>query len=259
VTIGNQSSLIFHSNTSYAPPVLTEFRYLDSNGKGADVGVPVLDSRGMERVEIIGTQFGSLAAQSIDNATFGETGSDVIFLASKCNVTESHTKVQCYTGECTGADLQWLVTIDGQVSVSPRTSVHAPVINRIYGQGVVNGSSLGGDEIFIEGDYFGSMDRNGRTVRTSLGVTYGPTVTEYRAKNCTVIRDQVLIRCLLAPLAAVGEQLRWQVEISVSCLMSIAKKTNSSLIHQTNRVNFRAHPSRLQRMRIQRFHLSTQR
>ena len=51
-------------------------------------------------------------------------------------------------------------------------------------------SGLGGDEVFIGGNYFGSATGN---ARTSLAVTYGPTATEYTALNCTVIEDHVLI------------------------------------------------------------------
>ena len=65
-----------------------------------------------------GRQFGTVAANSIDRVTYGETGFEY---NATCSVTTDHTAITCTTDQGAGLALRWKVVIDGQASVTPTT------------------------------------------------------------------------------------------------------------------------------------------
>ena len=55
----------------------------------------------------------------------------------------NHSEMRCVTVASSGAELQWTVTVDGQVSaLHPQ---HRPLQSEVVGERVRNASTLGGD------------------------------------------------------------------------------------------------------------------
>ena len=54
--------------------------------------------------------------------------SQLVFTATRCNVTGDHTEVQCLMPEAVGATLSWRISVDGLVSSVPASTLAGPVI-----------------------------------------------------------------------------------------------------------------------------------
>lgn len=90
VTVGGQASDMFHSNTSYGPPVLTSFRRPDVH-VDQQFEMSKMNTEGSERIEITGTQFGSVAENAISSVKFGKSGTSVKFEAVSAAMTTKST------------------------------------------------------------------------------------------------------------------------------------------------------------------------
>ena len=94
-------------------------------------------------------------------ATPALTGLD--FTATNCSVVVPHTNISCTTAAGAGANLIFLVTVDGQLNVVPTAAYGAPVVTAI--SGMQSGSTDGGDVVVLTGQYFS-------TQRWFVGATY---------------------------------------------------------------------------------------
>jgi len=118
-----------------------------------------------------GRNFGPIGTP-VQNATYGPGSTE--FEAIGCYVLEAHTKIECQTAVGAGDSLTWSIEIEGQVSVSPTTDYHFPVITGFRGPGAVDASTDGGEQIVVIGDFF--------SVNQHLEkVTYGPSGEEFDA------------------------------------------------------------------------------
>ena len=208
VNVGNQDSLVFTDVLAhYAPPVVINFK---------GVGAVDADTNGDEEVLIEGRQFGTVAANSIDKVTYGETGDEY---NATCVVHVDHTALMCTTTEGAGLGLKWRVTIDGQASVTPTTEYAPPSIAKVAPLGIgVDVDELlsdGGQVVHILGDDFGPAREYleatfGEGTRYLEGVTYGPSGLEYTAKDCIVV-DHDNVTCTTIP--GVGEDHHWQITV----------------------------------------------
>ena len=169
---------------------------------------------GNQWVIIEGQNFGTIEQNAIDLVTYGFDGrgytpcpmaANSINSTCECSVIESHTKINCTTVPGTGADLKWTVVISDQKSTVPSTAYGPPVITSFTGNGAINASTEGGQTVYIHGYNFGPNS-------SDIGsITYGPTGFEYDANNCTLMKENILIRCETIP--GLGGSLFWTVEV----------------------------------------------
>lgn len=82
VDVAGQKTPIFVANTSYAPPIIQGFR---------EDGAEDASTHGGEVVVIVGSNFGTVAANAITRVTYGEIGFE--FAASGCFVLVNHVRV----------------------------------------------------------------------------------------------------------------------------------------------------------------------
>ena len=203
VSVGGQvSSTFLGSNTSYSPPILAYYA-----GPKSTVTTTPYNTPGGEIVNLVGTNFGPLGTP-ITSVTYGQTyaatpaltGKD--FTATNCSVVVPHTQINCTTAAGAGANLIYLVTVDGQLNVVPTASYGVPVITSI--SGMSGGSTDGGDVVVLTGQYFS-------TNQWFISATYGPTGAEYNASGCRVSVPHTQITCVSVP--GTGRALTWVVNV----------------------------------------------
>ncbi|KAL0591643.1 hypothetical protein ABG067_001244 [Albugo candida] len=194
VTIENVTSAFLIQNTSYAGPIVTKvFR---------PNGTSVLQTSGNEEVIISGLNFGRKNSSIINSVTYGVMGTE--FSASNCVIVVDNEWIVCNTIPGVGIRLSWAVTIDGLTSTNPTINYARPYITSIGGDGSINASAFGFQEIIIQGGNFGpsSIDLD--------AVTYGPTGREYKVERIIFHNDSTIC-CLSNP--GTGMNLRWIVAV----------------------------------------------
>merc|ERR1711871_940658 len=195
ISINGVDSILYKSPHGYSPPVLN-----DVFGTGADRAL----SSGGEQVHLRGKNFGPIDSPSTINATYFDEFEQVLYTASDCIRTASHTEITCFTAKGSGRNLKWSVHVDGLSSTSPSSSFLRPAVNDalidnfdtdavVLGRRrtllqdnilLLNTTSMhteGGDHFYIEGTNFGKT-----RFLPENSVTYGRKGREYAAKNCIV-------------------------------------------------------------------------
>jgi len=223
VIVGYQTSDPFVDYVlRYIPPAITGVDtladYVNSNG------VHVLDTRGGEQIVINGTNFGPAGTTDIvmSYASNFVSGAVPVFTAVQCMVPFSnpHTSIICTSVTGMGAGLKINVAVGSQDSgLSTGTIAYRiPLIYDLYGLGISNGTTRGGQAVYIDGDQFGpitSTYSNG----TGFGL-YVPSVRyghrtlnplPYIALECRVIVPHSKIACLTTE--GTGRDLVWNVII----------------------------------------------
>jgi hypothetical protein len=110
----------------------------------------------------------------------------------------------CNTSAGAGAGLVWIVTVDGQLSVSPSTNYGPPIISTLSGAGAQDASTNGNSAVVIGGSYFATQSFLG-------AVTYGPSGLEFAATGCFVSTPHYAITCYTVP--GTGRSLKWMVTV----------------------------------------------
>eukprot|EP01042_Synura_sphagnicola_P003170 gene3170-3910_t len=205
VVVGGQSSALSSESTSYAPPVI-----LSLTGGGSSSAT----SEGGQVVYVNGLNFGP-SYRYIRFVRYVDSYSDSVYdVTGRCNMSVSQVQLTCVTLPGAGANLLWEVNVYGQTSSLPVSSYSLPVISSVTAvtsqddYNVLPSLSVdGGDNIIIFGTGFGPPSRSSVFVNS---VTYGPTGTEYRAVNCSVVSSS-RISCRSG--AGVGASLYWKVSI----------------------------------------------
>lgn len=227
VTVGKQTSAAAVGDISYARPIITSIE-----GPGAESSAV---TEGGQQLLIRGSQFGVSGERSV-SLVYGPSAG-MVFSAQNntCQVINKNL-VECKTGEGTGVDHSWQLTVAGQTS-DVFTDTDAQATGHRYGEpviygladtngnaisGAVNGApSAGGKTVVISGRNFGSTER---FAQIATSVTYGKCKTfsavettkcimrEYTATNCRVVNTQHReIRCSTVPGTGAGQ--KWLVEI----------------------------------------------
>ena len=213
-TLGSQNSNILASaNTGYGPPVLASF-----TGPGAKDA----NTEGDQVVEIEGRNFGPAKLpngellRSITSVTYGKKGTEYVVLVADCAVTTDHFVVTCKTVKGAGKGMNWLVTIDGQQSITPSTWYRPPAITAIAGPTAL--STQGGETLIFTGTNFGASPRDNAVKISPVtgkpflqALTYGPNGMQYGAAGCEVTKSSTEIQCVTVP--GVGSDLTWVVTI----------------------------------------------
>lgn len=194
VVVGSQLSPASTDHTSYQPPEINSI-----------VGGSALVTSGNELVTINGDQFGPVSTPVA--AVYGPGGAG--YVATDCEVTVAHVRVQCRTAAGIGAGHGWVVTVGDQDSAvstgSALTSYAAPSISGLSGTSIGSLPTTGGIDVTIEGLNFGGSSEDIPVV------TYGPGGTEYTAESCTILIEHTRIRC--ETVAGVGAGHTWQITV----------------------------------------------
>ena len=166
ITVGGQTSAQSALEINYKVPRIT----------GLSAAGGSMPTVGGWIVTLTGQHFGPANEDSNDNfirVTYGlEDATGVnpgalvtrTFGAKSCNVTVSHTQMQCVSSEGVGADLLFSATVGGQASTSDagaRLSYTAPVVRSVAGFPGVNPAKLltvGGEGLILTGTNFGPLD-----------------------------------------------------------------------------------------------------
>lgn len=152
-------------------------------------------------ITIMGNNFGPSGTEL--SVTFGQNGAD--YEALSCFHLESHILLQCITPPATGSAHKWIVSVAGQQSVVPTTSIAPPEINIVYRLTAHNFSTAGGEWFVINGTDFGQHS-------SKISVRY---INEFgvvhQAKKCTFLEKHTSIKCMT--IEGYGEKLSWQVVV----------------------------------------------
>lgn len=222
IEVEYQTSPILEADTSYGAPVV---------GSVAGPGT-VSPTAGGTTVVIGGVNFGFDNAQ-VNDVTYGVDGRE--FRARGCSITVPHVEITCTTAPGAGVQLSWRVVVGEQSSVASTTQYALPSVTSISGTGSALASTDGGQTVVLDGSQFGPALAGGTRRRLfyspPLGsdewetsgprnlaedsyidqVTYGPSGTEFFARNCDLTTPHTRITCTTAPGA--GADLRWLVTI----------------------------------------------
>ena len=210
---GQGSNVLATKNTGYGPPVLARFQ-----GPGSKDA----DTEGNQIVEIEGRNFGparlanGVLLNSVSRVTYGKKGTEYTVPPNLCAIASDNFMVTCKTVKGAGRGMKWLVTIDGQESITPSTSYSPPIISSIRGPAQLN--SLGGQMIYLDGSNFGPSPRDNPLKVSPItgkpflqGITFGPNGLQYAAAKCEVTKSSSEITCETVP--GVGGDLDWVVTV----------------------------------------------
>ena len=119
VKVGGQlSNQLKTTDTGYGPPVLVLYE-----GEGAKDAI----TQGNQPVKIEGRNLGPAELPSgeplvaITSVTYGKIGTEYDVPVSECKITKDHVEMTCQTQPGAGKGMKWLLTIDGQKSITPST------------------------------------------------------------------------------------------------------------------------------------------
>jgi hypothetical protein len=219
LAVGNQSTQVTNTSTSYTKPSITNFE--DQYGGGGRG----LDTSGGTFLTIIGLNFGPPVSLNVVNVTYrnpsleGEYGNKYD-PSSSCSVT-SHTTVLCQTLAGSGKQFRWTINVGGQRSAltsndSYTSYAAGPRIDTVR---VIGGSVLdtaGGTKVNITGGNFGPTTNSGvyasYTNLRSAGSIFGLGSATYNATSCAVTVESSEIVCVSAP--GVGFNQSWKVKVA---------------------------------------------
>ena len=226
LTIGAFNVTTRSSRTSYTAPTISSVENAQN-----------MPTTGGVTIAVAGTSFGPAGAVNSGNTnnnnnnnnnnhvevqygTPAEFQAERWHVATGCQISVAHTKIECTTVEATGKGLQWRVTVNGQNSLlyTDALSGHAPpnVVNVAVVSAASSSSSsssvdlitqldtLGGQTIELIGDNFGA------DALSRLSVLYGTFI----ASSCTVVESHTRIRCITVP--GCGKNLQWTVTVGPS-------------------------------------------
>ena len=86
----------------------------------------------------------------IDSVTCGGAAGSKFDVTPTCSLVRTHTRITCLTpADLFGAEVEWVVTVGGQRSVSPQTSVAAPLLRVLSLSNRTSGAPLlvGGEQL----------------------------------------------------------------------------------------------------------------
>ena len=221
---------------SYARPTVDSL-----SGPGTENAL----TAGGQLVTLRGSNFGSQAANRVDQVRYGPSGFD--FLARNCSVTVGHSEIQCSTEEGLGTGIRWTVAIAGQLWEQPATTAYGkPQISHVF-VNTTDGllSTAGGDVIVAEGVNFGPLlspsafaqvvDEFRYGVASTNPATNASTlVSPFAATGCIVTQAHVRAECRSAPGA--GSDFRSQLSIGGQ-LSQVLDEPGSRLDYRAPSIN----------------------
>ncbi|GMH50640.1 hypothetical protein TL16_g00832 [Triparma laevis f. inornata] len=139
IKIDGQNSTV--STTSYDRPTIESITGPGATDASCDGG---------QAITITGKNFGP-GQKYLGDVTYGPSGTE--YVAANCQYV-SHFEITCETAPGLGQNLNWLVSVDGQLSdlSATTTNYKSPVISKVY---VETGKTAGGSLHRINGTDFG--------------------------------------------------------------------------------------------------------
>ena len=156
-----------------------------------------------------------------------------LYSATKCNVTVSHTEMQCSSRIGVGQYHRWRMTVGSQQGSRSNvtTSYEAPTVDTYNSQsGFFSMRTRGGELVTLRGKNFGPVttaEWDGEYVNpvtVQYAHTLAPTYTEYVTENvtetkrwyydavrCNVTEAHVTMECTTVP--GVGHEFRWEATV----------------------------------------------
>ena len=158
------------------------------------------------------------AANLQDLAVLGIAGQNPWFFTAPCSIDQAHEVVRCSTPPGLGTDLVWYLLVANQISaaVAPNsTSYESPTVSVITGPGARNGSTSGGEDVYIDGIFGPSIDDLPAGLVPRIDARYGrmPTLPLI-ATNCSVL-DAAGTRLLCKSSAGSGKDHSWRASVSL--------------------------------------------
>ena len=224
---GNRT-IVFDSAFAFDTPVLSAITIAGGNGNGR-----ILATRGGTRIVLTGQNFGprSLPSSAIEikyarglSSSKGLAANGAGYTTTMCNVSISHTEIECLAGPGVGAHLEFFISNLAGAQSNVLGSEHnltnrsvprpeftaryeAPIVGsvRVKGDGISSAitsptstttlDTQGGVSVEVVGDNFGPAGSSDTFIFESSEVTYGPSGTGYTATDCFVSTAQTVITC----------------------------------------------------------------
>jgi hypothetical protein len=192
ITIGGQSSDESSHTSSYAQPVIREYRKVK-------VEIDEFNTEGGEFIILGGSNFGPVVG-NVDSISYGkETILEYqLNVTSACHMLTPHTEIKCKLRPGAGKELKWKLYVGGQENVSPTTSYGPPELESIEPDAERKElTQMGNQTVVLKGKNFGPMGTPG----PYLGkVSYGVAGNFYDVtEDCEVTKDSVEITCRTSP------------------------------------------------------------
>ena len=179
----NRESTASTARTSYKAPSVHFVSYDVPASSGLDTRGYVANSI-YPRVIVTGSSFGLgvvewngcgspekyVAAPKLKFYYKNEDAANITYEAINCELTVPHQKALCEAAPGAGKGHYWFASIAGVRggSSSNSTSYKEPVIFGISGPGATQGNTIGGQNVYVSGDFFGPSGFN-----LSIEVSYG--------------------------------------------------------------------------------------
>lgn len=197
VVVGSQRSDLYYGG-SYAVPSITS------------VSTMLIDTLGGDNFNIIGLNFGNSKDRVV--VTYGPT-TGFEYTALSCSFVSQHFELSCKTVEGVGKSLKVVVQVGDLTSAvysGGDFSYRAPILTTVTGPGSNQGSTEGGDIIYLRGSQFGPVSLNPDMIVVKYGKLSEPN--RYTANDCKVTTKSTRIECVTVPGTGVG--LAWSVVIA---------------------------------------------
>ena len=228
IKICGQSSNILSVPTAFAAPVLVSI-----GGEGSSNA----NTAGGQTITLTGSNFFFASAAlfadaelfaislanppSIDFVSYGAASRGLPFSAQQCKATSSAV-ISCLTGQGTGRDHSWQVSVGGQLSVVLEANTsYAPPVILSFGGSATGASTDGGSNVTIFGGNLGPVFDpllDSVTYTSRLGVASdfssavpGDGVIVYNPQSCTMTVPHTQLVCVLA--AGGGRGIVWSLVV----------------------------------------------
>jgi hypothetical protein len=251
LTVMEQSSPLTPYSYAYAIPKITSIEGPAATAAG--VGVPLLNTAGNEVIVVKGANFGTKRKTTTPKGLPGvfAPGSDFVTIARQdvalfygrtsgfenraleCEVTVDHVQMECRTAPGMGTNHTFQAVVGTQSSVPTSTpstmrSYRPPELFAISGPGSKEASTVGGQEIYLQGNNFGPAFMGIFPTPVQVEATYGPghDASRYTASGCQILDDHKRIRCLTS--SGVGKDHLWKITVGAQTSALLGGKEMTS-------------------------------
>jgi len=140
------------------------------------------------------------------------------FLRAPCSIDISNSQIHCVAPAGLGSGLVWYVMVANQISASAApnaTSYESPLIELVSGPGARNGTTEGGEDVYVDGVFGPPLSDLPDGVVSRIEAHYGMAPgLQYSAGNCSVV-DAAGTRLLCQSAAGSGRGHSWRVSASL--------------------------------------------
>jgi len=201
LTVGGQAATVSPTaaTTSYAAPVVATYD---------GVGATNARTNGGQLINIQGSNFGPVGGASVVGLYGNKDINPREFTSTSCTVTVAHTTISCILAPGAGAELSWIVIVDGLEGRNELTNYGVPVLDSTTFDNSTFLNNDGSNVISITGLNFGPASAPGPYLQSA---SFGPSsFPKAYTALCTVV-SHTSITCTLG--AGAGSNLRMVVTV----------------------------------------------